>query len=259
MRILLTNDDGIAAPGLAALYRAIADLSEVHVIAPAEVQSAMSHAVTFHRPIATRKRTILDEAGGPIFEGIAVAGRPADCVKLALHDLMPEPPDLVVSGMNAGANVGINTFYSGTVAAAREAGIYGLPAVAVSLHIGRRDAIRWQDAADHARRALDQALAHGIAPGTMLNINVPKLDDAEPRGLRVVPLSPSRIVEQYDRTDTPEGERHYAASDIFDFHEHHADTDVDALFQGYVTLTPLVCDLTCRQTLDAWSRKLELH
>src|SRR5262245_1049709 len=118
MRILLTNDDGIFAPGIAALYEAARELGEVHVIAPSEVQSATSHGVTFNRPLKTRIHRATCSQGKHLFEGISVDGRPADCVKLALANLIKEPVDLVLSGINEGANIGINVIYSGTVAAA---------------------------------------------------------------------------------------------------------------------------------------------
>ena len=176
MRILLTNDDGIDAPGLAALHRAVADLGEVHVVAPARVQSATSHAVTFHRPIAVRN-------GASAWR--SMAGR-RDCVKLGLHamqDRWSGPIDLVISGMNAGANVGINVLYSGTVGAAREASFAGVPAIAVSLHVGDWDHDHWDRAAAHARTAIDALLEAGFDGGTVMNVNVPILDGGrEPKG-----------------------------------------------------------------------------
>ena len=259
MKILLTNDDGIDAPGLAALYHAIRHLGAVTVAAPLQVQSATSHAVTFHRPIRTSRRTIAAQElcpGG--FCGVAVDGRPADCVKLAMHRVFGDEPDLVVSGMNKGANVGINTLYSGTVGAAREAAIYGVPAVAVSLHIGQREGIRWSDAARHAADVIADLLAAGPLPAhNVVNINVPCLDGgAEPRGVRVVPMSTSRIIEEYTATDGDNGDRHYMAADTFDFHTMHPDTDVEALFAGYISVTPLHFDLTDHSQLQQLSAQL---
>src|ERR1051326_1329541 len=126
MLILLTNDDGIHAPGLVALYHELTSLGEVHVIAPENVQSAAGHGITLAAPLITNRVTIEGA-----FTGVAVDGRPADCVKLAVGQLLPRAPDLVVSGINAGANVGVNVIYSGTVAAAIEAAFLGLPSIAV--------------------------------------------------------------------------------------------------------------------------------
>lgn len=244
MRILLTNDDGIDAPGLAALHRAIASLGQVHVIAPAKVQSATSHAVTFHRPISVEKRGL----------GHAVHGRPADCVKLGVHALIDGPIDLVISGMNAGANVGINVLYSGTVGAAREANFNGIPAIAVSLHIGAWDHDHWDRAAQHARRAIDKVLAGPMDGDTVINLNVPVLDDGdEPRGVRVVPASLSKMVVDYKPGKDEAGNPTYQVSNTMTFAQRDPDTDVAALYEKYVTVTPLHFDTTCPATTSAWA------
>ena len=261
MRILLTNDDGIDAPGIRALHRAVRDLGEVHVVAPASVQSAMGHAVTFHRPMRVTPFPPADDAqsngegeGGGGYHGHAVEGRPADCVKLAVTRLMPGPPDVVISGMNAGCNIGINVNYSGTVAAARESAFLGIPSLAVSLHIGDPGRTRWDDAADHARRALDAALAGPLRPHTLININVPILDDGrEPRGLRVVRTCTSAMDYDYDRSPHDDGTCSYYRRDGLNFRDRRADTDVDALFAGYITLTPLHFDATDYDHLEAWA------
>ncbi len=269
MRILLTNDDGIDAPGLIALYRVIQDLGDVAVVAPATVQSATSHAVTFHKPVWTRKRRVpLDgdpNCRGPYFDGIAVEGRPADCVKLALTYLLPgsgpspddQPVDLVISGMNSGANVGVNVIYSGTVAAAMEAAFIGTPAIAVSLHYGDLEMTRWDAAAEHARRVIDQLLKGPMQPHTVLNVNIPILDDgAEPVGVRAVPISTSPILDRYVPITDPSGDIAYKALDDFDFHHTPPDCDVDALFSKYITVTPLHFDLTLKERVGDWARHL---
>src|ERR1051325_7199892 len=135
MLILLTNGDGIQAPGIVAMYRELVALGEVQVVAPETVQSATGHGITISTPLLTNRVTVQD-----VFTGTAVDGRPADCVKLAIDQILPRRPDLVVSGMNSGVNVGINVIYSGTVAAAIEAAFLGLPSIAVSLHLnGERE------------------------------------------------------------------------------------------------------------------------
>lgn len=259
MRILLTNDDGILAPGIAAMYSAAARFGEVHVVAPASVKSATSHAVTFHRPMATRKVAVhrTAPAEGVLFEGTSVDGNPADCVKLAVHHLVPQPIDLVISGINAGANVGINVFYSGTVGAAREAAIWGIPAVAVSLHIGKRESLAWDRATAIAGSILERVLTHRLDPHTLLNINLPVLDDgAEPCGLKVAPLCTSRIMEEYACTEDGDGHKQYTASDWFEFHRKDADSDVEALFAGFVTLTPLHFDATDYEQSRRWAQRM---
>ncbi|MEM9883272.1 MAG: 5'/3'-nucleotidase SurE [Planctomycetota bacterium] len=251
MRILLTNDDGIDAPGLRALHDAISSLGEVRVVAPARVQSATSHAVTFHRAIGVRRTDF----------GYAVDGRPADCVKLGLHALFPgEPPfDLVVSGMNAGANVGVNVLYSGTVGAAREANFCGVPAVAVSLHIGQWDHDHWARAAGHAAEAIGKIVGQKELDGkTLLNVNVPVLDGGvEPRGVKVVPASLSKMVVDYKRGENGNGEATYTVGNVMTFAEREPGTDVAALYDKFVTVTPLHFDTTCPASTAAWRDRLE--
>ncbi|MEM6459566.1 MAG: 5'/3'-nucleotidase SurE [Planctomycetota bacterium] len=253
MRILLTNDDGIEAPGLRALAEALrgSGLGKISVVAPMKVQSATSHAVTFHRAIGVRETEF----------GYAVDGRPADCVKLGLHALFAgEPPfDLVVSGMNAGANVGINVLYSGTVGAAREANFCGVPAVAVSLHIGAWDHDHWARAAGYAAAAIEKIVERKELDGnTLLNVNVPVLDGGvEPRGMKVVPASLSRMVVDYERGANGNGEATYKVCNVMTFAEREPGTDVAALYDKYVTVTPLHFDTTCPASTAAWRDRLE--
>lgn len=259
MRILMTNDDGIDAIGLKVLYRSLKSLGDIQVIAPADVQSATGHAVTFHRPVRAEKRTILDDQGRELFTGHAVHGRPADCVKLAVHHLLDQtllPVDLVVSGMNAGANVGVNVFYSGTVGAAREGAIGGLPSLAVSLHIGQKDRTEFDRAADLARQVIDQVLAQPMARHCLVNINLPITEPGRScKGIKVAPICTSRIIEQYDRLEI-DGQDHYQAAPIFDFHQRMPGSDVDVLFDGYVALTPMSFDATCHGSLGNWKDRL---
>jgi 5'-nucleotidase len=252
VRILLTNDDGIHAPGLAALHHAVSHLGEVHLVAPATVQSAMSHSVTFHRPIGIRRQRVSD------IEGIAVEGSPADCVKLAFSSLVPQPIDLVVSGINAGANIGINVIYSGTVAAAMEAGFLGVPAIAVSLHIGDPTKTDWSTAATHARAAIDRIVAGPLRAHSVLNVNIPILDDgAQPEGVRVVPISTSPLFDRYEESENPAGDRQYEALAGMQFRHTPPDSDVDAVFNRWITITPLHFDLTEHERLAAWRAHLD--
>lgn len=238
MRIVLTNDDGIDAPGLRALYQVAADLGEVHVIAPTVVQSAMSHAVTFHRPIR-----VVDHDDG-VVRGKSVEGRPADCIKLALAALVDGPIDLILSGINSGANVGVNVIYSGTVAAAVEGALNGVPSIALSLHVGRWDHDHWGRAARHARAAIDAILARGIEPGVAMNVNIPILDDGrEPTGTARVPVSMAPTVCDYARTADPDGPL-YQINNSLQFSRIDPGTDVAALFDGKLTITPLRFDVT---------------
>lgn len=243
MKILLTNDDGIEAAGLHAVYDAIKGLGEVHVVAPARVQSATSHAITLHRPVAVTPY-ICDK-----FNGFAVDGRPADCVKLALAELIG-PVDLVISGMNHGANVGINVHYSGTVGAAREAAFQGIPAIALSLHLGDKTQDHYVRAAGHARKAIEAVFKVGIDKGVLVNINVPILDGgAEPVGMKAVPLNVSPMHDRFDKGTDADGNTTFQAKDSMAFTDRGEATDVDTLFAKYITLTPLHYEQTDAEAL----------
>ncbi|MCC6659997.1 MAG: 5'/3'-nucleotidase SurE [Phycisphaerales bacterium] len=280
MRILLTNDDGIHAPGIAAMHDALADTGEhfggplldkspgavtraprsvIVPIAPLTVQSATGHGVTFREPLMVRPEEL--QGGVP---GTAVDGRPADCVKLAISSLWPERfgegslPDLLVSGINAGANVGINVIYSGTVAAALEGAFLGVPAIAVSLHIGgkRPD---FAAAARHARRAIEALIAGGLpAAHECLSINIPVTEaDGPPPPIRVCPMNTHGLVDKYDPRVSPAGGAYYWASGHgLDFRGTEPASDVAFLLQRCITVTPLTYDLTRHATLDKWRSRL---
>jgi 5'-nucleotidase len=259
MRILLTNDDGIDAPGIAALFEAIKGIGEVRVVAPADHQSATSHGITFHHPLMVR-----EVEPRPGMRGTAVEGRPADCVKLGARALWQEwygkgaRPDLVISGMNAGANVGINVIYSGTVGAAVESAFLGVPAIAVSLHMGG-GAPHWRRAAEIARHAIDQVLRHRIDPHTVININVPRTHTADapmPR-LKVVTMNTSAGIDNYERRVSPDGRPYYWPSgNGMEFFHTREGTDVEALNERFVTVTPLQYDLTDYHRIQAWRERL---
>lgn len=246
--ILLTNDDGIRAPGIVALYRELVKLGDVHVVAPETVQSATGHGITLTTPLLTQK--VVVENG---FTGVAVAGRPADCVKLAVAQLLPRRPDLVVSGMNAGANVGINVLYSGTVAAAIEAAFLGLPSVAVSLYLRSEIPVDFARPCHFARQTIEQILSAGLAPGKCVSINVPPLrPDESPAGVRVARQCVRAWTDDYDRRQDPRGRDYFWNSSVFRLGPTEDDTDVAALRDRYVTVTPLQFDLTDASLLRDW-------
>ena len=271
MRLLLTNDDGIHAPGIIALHHALSAEpaiggpgDEVFPVAPLTVQSATSHGVTFHTPLMVSPVTVNDR-----MRGIAVDARPADCVKLALTCLWPDRfgegsrPDLVVSGMNAGANCGINVIYSGTVAAALEAAFLGVPSIAVSLMIGTGEP-DYACGAAHARRAIDAILAHGpLEPHTCLSVNIPPCEMSNPARhellpLAVRPMNTHGLQDGYERRVSPGGEVYYWANRSgLEFRQTDPDSDVHALFDGHITVTPLKYDLTEHDHLHLWRGELE--
>jgi len=284
MRILLTNDDGIRAPGIVAMHEALTDRYERHAgplldhtpgavtraprstvftVAPLTVQSATSHGVTFHVPLMVRPERVTET-----FAGLAVDGRPADCVKLAIANLWPdhfgegERPDLLVSGMNAGANCGINVIYSGTVAAALEAAFLGVPAIAVSMTLGTSTP-RFEVGAFWARRVIEHILRQGpLRAHECLSINLPPTDQAsvdQPLpAVRVCPMNTHGLVDHYERRSSPSGGTYYwAAGHGLDFHRTEPNSDVDLLKRGCITVTPLKFDLTHDARLSAWRDVIE--
>lgn len=260
MRILLTNDDGINAPGIVALHEALDGLGEIMVVAPKTVQSATSHGITFHEPLMTERVQVTDT-----MRGIAVDGRPADCVKLALRALWQErfgdgsEPDVTISGMNSGANVGINVIYSGTVAAAVESAFLGVPAIAVSLHLGDRSNIHYDRAATHARRAIDQVLQWEIERHSVININIPRTEaaDAPMPAMHVVQMNTAAGTDGYDKRESPYGQTYYwSAGNGMEFTHTAPESDVEALLDRCITVTPLSYQLTDTRQLPMWKQRL---
>ncbi|MCI0639435.1 MAG: 5'/3'-nucleotidase SurE [Gemmataceae bacterium] len=255
MRILLTNDDGVYAPGLRALRSELKKLGDVTVVAPAGEQSAVGHSITLLTPLLVQE--VLDENQQPM--GFAVEGRPADCVKLALLELLKEPPDVVVSGLNAGSNAGINVLYSGTVAAAIEGAFFQKTSIAVSLEYTKPKPLDFPKAAGYARRVIEQILEQNQQPGALFNVNIPSLEKGAVRGIRVVPQNVAPYTETYDRRVDPRGRVYFWSGPDFGCPEPHPDTDVMALGEGFITVTPLQFNLTHTPLLDrmrAW--KLDL-
>jgi 5'-nucleotidase len=240
MRILLTNDDGIYAPGLKALRLELQKLGAVTVVAPATEQSAAGHSVTLLNPLLVSE-VFEDDGKTPI--GWAVEGRPADCVKLALLELLPEPPDAIISGLNAGSNAGINVIYSGTVAAAVEGAFFRRTSIAVSLEYDQK-IHDFPTAARYARTVVEQILAKKPADGSLFNVNIPVLERGPIKGVKVLPQNVSPYAEQYHRRVNPRGRTYFWSSPEFTCPEPHPDTDVAALDEGFITVTPLKFDLT---------------
>jgi 5'-nucleotidase len=231
--LLVTNDDGVHAEGLAALARALDDLGEVYVIAPEREQSACSHALTLHRPL--RVERLRDR-------WFTVNGTPSDCVNLGVLGFLPEPPVLIASGINHGSNLGDDVTYSGTVSAAMEGTLLGVPSVAVSLVEGGDFA----EAARVARLVAARVLVERLPAKTLLNVNVPA---GATQGLRLTRLGHriymEKIVEQRD----PRGRTHYWIGGGEPRWEALEGTDMAAIHDGYVALTPLHLDLTHHRVL----------
>lgn len=247
MRILIANDDGYLAPGLAALVQAIEGLGEITVVAPEQNASGTSNALTLSRPLSVfEARTA--SGGHPV---LVVNGTPSDCVHVALTGLLPQHPDLVLSGINQGANMGDDTLYSGTVAAAMEGYLFGIPAIAFSQVA--RGWIELQPAARAARSIVEQVLAAG--PGQapwLLNVNMPNRPDVERAPRVVTRLGRRHASEPVIRQTNPRGEAIYWIGPAGDAREAGEGTDFHATAQGWVSITPLQVDLTAHAALDDW-------
>ncbi len=237
MEILLTNDDGIFAPGLAAIYKELIKIGNVTVVAPAESRSGGSHAVTLKKPLTCNR---VDINGN--FSGFSVQGSPADCVKLACMQLIDKPIDLLVSGINNGANAGINVFYSGTVAAAMEGAFLKIPAVAMSLAI--EEDMDLEKAAHYCVNVLEELMPLEI--GDVLNINIPFLSQGKPKGVRVVPQSTSGFDEYYVRKEDEQGRTVFQL--VGGLHRPEEESgDMTLLVDGFITVTALASDMTNHQ------------
>ena len=243
--ILVSNDDGINAPGLSALASAMKEFGDVFVVAPVQEQSAVGHAITIRDPVRARKVN-LDIAEG--VTAYSVSGTPADCVKLAVNQLLPRRPDLVVSGINRGPNTAVNVIYSGTVSAATEAAILGIDSIAFSL-------CAWEGGdyrpAQHvAERIAARVLKQGLPPGVLLNVNVPLLPLDQLRGILPTRQARSRWDESFHERIDPNNQPYYWLTGTFVNLDEGENTDIWAVDNGYVSVTPIHYDLTAHEYLE---------
>lgn len=238
MEILLTNDDGIHAPGLHALAEALQRLGNVTLVAPALEQSGVGLSITYLHPLLAR-----EEFRDGKHYGWAVQGSPADCVKMGMLEFCPRKPDLVVSGINSGSNLGINVLYSGTVAGAIEGAFFGVTSVAVSLSV--LSTPDYPQAATLAVPLIETLLDRNVPAGSLWNMNFPQSKPAGPRGVKVVPMGVKRSREKLEKRTDPRG-RAYYWSGVETLADTTADvgTDIHEVANGYATITPLHFDLT---------------
>jgi len=234
MQILLTNDDGIFAPGLAAIYKELVKIGNVIVVAPADSRSGTGHSITFSQPLVCNKVDINGQ-----FAGFSVQGSPADCVKLACMRLHDGPIDLLVAGINNGANIGINVYYSGTVAAAMEGAFLKIPAVAMSLAAEQN--MDFERAAKYCAKILKKLMP--VKSGEVININMPLLSKGEPKGVKVVPQSIEGLHEHYLRQTNEQGQTVFQLAGGLHRVEQAA-TDTTSLTDGFITITALAPDMT---------------
>ncbi|NOZ08003.1 MAG: 5'/3'-nucleotidase SurE [FCB group bacterium] len=237
--ILLTNDDGIQAQGLQALFRNLQQLGEICVVAPDTERSAVGHAITLTAPIRVDPYQF---PGSGATRAFACTGTPADCVKLAVKTLLPRKPDLVVSGINPGANTGLYVLYSGTVSAATEGMILGIPSIAVSLDTWENP--DFDTAGNFAQRIAAQVLKSGLPRGTLLNVNVPAIPPSKICGTRLTRHGRAVYDEEFHKRSDPRGRVYYWMSGRKADISENPDTDTEALKAGFISVTPIHFDLT---------------
>jgi len=234
--ILLTNDDGINAPGLAAALEGLTGLDEVVVVAPDMEQSGAAHSISIHTPLRVRR------VSHGRHEFHAVNGSPADCVKLAVYELIRRRPDAVVSGINYGSNIGVDILYSGTVAGALEGAMLGVPSFAFSLDF--REQLDFTAASSVVRDVYNYFIRRPLPPGTLLNVNIPALPADQIRGVMITRMSKAGYAERYEKRLDPRGNAYYWITGSIEEADRTPGTDIRALEEGYVTVTPLHYDLT---------------
>lgn len=244
--ILVSNDDGISAHGILALASALDGLGDIVVVAPQTEQSAVGHSITIRDPVRAVAYPFRIPSGSIL--SWAVEGTPADCVKLAIDKLLPRIPDLVVSGINQGPNAAVNIIYSGTVSAATEATILGIPAIAFSY-------CRWNggdfEASGRIARIVSvRVLEQGLKADILLNVNIPDLPYSELKGIRVTRQARSKWEESFTERKDPFGRSYYWLSGTFVNLDTGDDTDLGAIEEGYVSVTPVHHDLTAHGFLD---------
>lgn len=237
MRVLLTNDDGILAEGLIALYEELKGDFELSVVAPEIEMSAVGHAITLSNPLRVRRF----KRNG-IFFGYGVSGTPADCVKIGVQEILQKRPDMILSGINLGSNVGINLLYSGTVSAATEGAFLGIPSVAISLNTKNDPDFSFP--ARFSRRIIQFVRENGLKEGTALNVNIPAIPEDHIKGISVTTQDLVRHRDRYEKRNDPRGNVYYWLATETPVEESIPNTDLMALKENRITITPITFDLT---------------
>ncbi|GER58184.1 5'/3'-nucleotidase SurE [Patiriisocius marinus] len=250
--ILVTNDDGITAPGIRALIEVMNTIGEVVVVAPDTPQSAMGHAITINDTLYCNSIKVAEHE--PQIE-FSCSGTPVDCVKLAVNELLDRTPDLCVSGVNHGSNSSINVIYSGTMSAAVEAGTIGIPSIGFSLLDYSLEA-DFEPAKKYIKLMVNECLQNGLPEGVVLNVNIPKLPESEIKGVKVCRQANAHWEEKFDKRTNPLGRDYYWLTGEFINKDKGEDTDEWALANGYVSVVPVQYDLTAHhaiQNINTWS------
>ena len=250
--ILITNDDGVTAPGIRTLIDVMKELGDICVVAPDSPQSGMGHAITVNDTLYCDPVIVDQQAEHSEY---SCSGTPVDCVKLAVREILGRKPDLCVSGINHGSNSSINVIYSGTMSAAVEAGTMGIPAIGFSLLDYGMDA-NFEPSREFVKTIAKHALEHGMPEGVVLNVNIPKLPSEALKGIKVCRQAKAHWVENFDKRVNPLGREYYWLTGQFVNEDSGTDTDEWALAQGYVSVVPVQFDLTAYHalsTLNDWN------
>lgn len=243
--ILVTNDDGITAPGIRNLISFMNELGEVVVVAPNSPQSGKGHAITINSTLTFEEIHNLE---GPQ-KDYSLSGTPVDCVKFALDKILTRRPDIVVSGINHGANSSINVIYSGTMSAAVEAGVEGLSAIGFSLLDFSWDA-DFSQGKKFIQEIVQKVLQNPLPKGVVLNVNIPKLPESEIKGIKVCRQAHAKWEESFDERVNPHGKKYYWLTGYFNNMDERADADENALADGYISVVPVKFDLTAQEHLS---------
>lgn len=249
--LLVTNDDSIVAPGIRALIQVMKEIGTVVVVAPDSPQSAMGHAITINSTLHIEKVTIENHD----VEEYSCSGTPVDCVKMAVNEILKQKPDLCVSGINHGSNSSINVIYSGTMSAAVEAGIEGIPAIGFSYCDYSWNA-NFEVCKPFIKQIVLEALANKMPNGVVLNVNIPKLEKEAIKGIRICRQAKAYWKEQFDKRTNPFGKEYYWLTGEFINEDQGEDTDEWALKNGYISVVPVQFDLTAHhaiQELNTWN------
>jgi len=242
MKILLTNDDGYNAPGILALYETLKANHEVLLVAPDREKSAVSHAITLNKPMRVERINLSNGC-----EGYSVTGTPADCVKLGLFKFYTSPPDLVISGINPGSNTGVNLNYSGTVGAVREAALNGISGIAVSM-FKKEKILDFFGMSQFMVQIVNKIQDYKLPSRTFLNINAPNIPVDEVCGVKITRQASDNLSKQFEKRIDPRDKSYYWYGSI-DRVKSEGNTDVNALLENYISITPVQCDMTDYQTL----------
>ncbi|RZJ98767.1 MAG: 5'/3'-nucleotidase SurE, partial [Flavobacterium sp.] len=243
--ILVTNDDGITAPGIRTLIEVMQEIGEIVVVAPDKPQSATGHAITINNTLYLNK---ISDDKAPFLE-YSCSGTPVDCVKFAVNEVLKRKPDLCVSGINHGSNSSINVIYSGTMSAAVEAGIEGIPAIGFSLLDYDWNA-DFESAKKFIKKIALEVLENGLPEGVILNVNIPKLKEKEIKGIKICRQAKAMWMERFDKRKTPQGKDYYWLTGEFVNQDKGEDTDEFALEKGFISVVPVQFDLTAHHAIQ---------